>query len=73
MQSLSYESADFHPMRSPPSVQLPESIRSGGFAVPPDLLPPNGSLSNGFTISIYFRKTSLEDNVYVSNTTGLPC
>lgn len=60
LQELNYIADDFHPDKNPPSVTIrDENI---GFEVPLDLLPPNGTLSNGYSITVYFRKSSTETN-----------
>lgn len=64
LQLLNYIAEDHHPDRTPPSVQLGGEIQDTGFVVPPDLLPPNGTLSNGFSILFYFKpQGSDEDNM----------
>ena len=63
LQELNYIAEDSHPERDPPSVRLRDEIQDMGFEVPLDLLPPNGTLSNGYSIRVYFQEPSAENNM----------
>lgn len=53
-------SSQSHPERVGPSVQFSET--NPVFRVPQDLIPPSQSLANGYSIVIYFKQETVDND-----------